>query len=167
IIMAQVKSPSTVLDRSQKRAIVLLVMELQAAVSRSFQKVTNNKKHFLRLPASKNISQMVLKTETQGINAMYVADALRSTNLLLKESHVKRRVRIISFVQKKNRGIKITGGKTTAFVPSKEPGDEELLNRNKLVQTRSNWNKPVQNRSNRIKPVQSKSDWNQNRMKPE
>ncbi|KAL6055529.1 hypothetical protein STEG23_020511, partial [Scotinomys teguina] len=52
-----------------------------------FQKATNNKKHFLRLPDSKNSSQKVLKTETQGINAMQVADALRSTSLLLKESH--------------------------------------------------------------------------------
>ncbi|KAL6091457.1 hypothetical protein STEG23_018292, partial [Scotinomys teguina] len=36
----------------------------------NFQKTTNNKKHFLRLPASRNSSQKVLKTETQGINAM-------------------------------------------------------------------------------------------------
>ncbi|KAL6066316.1 hypothetical protein STEG23_033454, partial [Scotinomys teguina] len=55
-----------------------------------FQKATNNKKCFLRLPASKISSQKVLKTETQGINAMQVADALRSTSLLLKESHGKR-----------------------------------------------------------------------------
>ncbi|KAL6082606.1 hypothetical protein STEG23_001637, partial [Scotinomys teguina] len=51
-----------------------------------FQKTTNNKKQFLRLPASKNSIQKVLKTETQGVNAMQVADALRSTSFLLKES---------------------------------------------------------------------------------
>ncbi|KAL6087328.1 hypothetical protein STEG23_014724, partial [Scotinomys teguina] len=42
-----------------------------------FQKTTNDKKQFLRLPASENSIQKVLKTETQGINAMQVADALR------------------------------------------------------------------------------------------
>ncbi|KAL6049898.1 hypothetical protein STEG23_019453, partial [Scotinomys teguina] len=35
-----------------------------------FQKTTNNKKQFLRLPASGNSSQKALKTEIQGINAM-------------------------------------------------------------------------------------------------
>ncbi|KAL6037788.1 hypothetical protein STEG23_001791, partial [Scotinomys teguina] len=55
-----------------------------------FQKATNNKKQFLRLPASKNSSQKVLKTETQGINTMQVVDTLMSTSLLLKESHGKR-----------------------------------------------------------------------------
>ncbi|KAL6083997.1 hypothetical protein STEG23_002516 [Scotinomys teguina] len=41
-----------------------------------FQKATNDKKQFLRLPASENSIQKVLKTETQGINAIQVADAL-------------------------------------------------------------------------------------------
>ncbi|KAL6041272.1 hypothetical protein STEG23_022978, partial [Scotinomys teguina] len=41
-------------------------------------KATNDKKQFLRLPASENSIQKVLKTETQGINAMQVADALRA-----------------------------------------------------------------------------------------
>ncbi|KAL6088245.1 hypothetical protein STEG23_035079 [Scotinomys teguina] len=41
-----------------------------------FQKTTNNKKQFLRPPASENSIQKVLKTETQGIDAMQVADAL-------------------------------------------------------------------------------------------
>ncbi|KAL6083744.1 hypothetical protein STEG23_029441 [Scotinomys teguina] len=54
-----------------------------------FQKATNNKKQFLRLPASKNSSQKVLKTETQVINAMQVADALRSTSFVPKQSHRK------------------------------------------------------------------------------
>ncbi|KAL6036278.1 hypothetical protein STEG23_024014, partial [Scotinomys teguina] len=40
-----------------------------------FQKTTNNKKQFLRLPASGNSSQKALKTEIQGINAMQVANA--------------------------------------------------------------------------------------------
>ncbi|KAL6089686.1 hypothetical protein STEG23_026097 [Scotinomys teguina] len=55
-----------------------------------FQKATNDKKQFLRLPASENSNQKVLETETQGINTMQVADTLMSTNLLLKESHGKR-----------------------------------------------------------------------------
>ncbi|KAL6044553.1 hypothetical protein STEG23_035181 [Scotinomys teguina] len=42
-----------------------------------FQKATNDKKQLLRLAASENSIQKVLKTETQGINAMQVADALR------------------------------------------------------------------------------------------
>ncbi|KAL6083501.1 hypothetical protein STEG23_017265, partial [Scotinomys teguina] len=55
-----------------------------------FQKATNDKKQFLRLLASENSIQKVLKTETQGINVMQVADALRSTSLLLKERHGRR-----------------------------------------------------------------------------
>ncbi|KAL6036253.1 hypothetical protein STEG23_023989, partial [Scotinomys teguina] len=47
-----------------------------------FQKASNDKKHFLRLPASKNSSQKVLKTEIQGINAMQVADKLRKRPIL-------------------------------------------------------------------------------------
>ncbi|KAL6093891.1 hypothetical protein STEG23_021775, partial [Scotinomys teguina] len=42
-----------------------------------FQKATNDKKQFLRLPASENSIQKVLKTETQDINTMQVADTLR------------------------------------------------------------------------------------------
>ncbi|KAL6074394.1 hypothetical protein STEG23_037268 [Scotinomys teguina] len=53
-------------------------------IAKSFQKSTNNKKQFLKLTASGNSSQKVLKTEIQGINAMQVAVALRSTSLLLK-----------------------------------------------------------------------------------
>ncbi|KAL6069980.1 hypothetical protein STEG23_001489 [Scotinomys teguina] len=44
-----------------------------------FQKTTNNKKQFLRLPASGNSSQKALKTEIKGINAMQVANALSSS----------------------------------------------------------------------------------------
>ncbi|KAL6048139.1 hypothetical protein STEG23_029582 [Scotinomys teguina] len=40
-----------------------------------FQKTTNNKKQFLKLPTSGNSSQKALKTEIQGINAMQVANA--------------------------------------------------------------------------------------------
>ncbi|KAL6036623.1 hypothetical protein STEG23_033361, partial [Scotinomys teguina] len=54
-----------------------------------FQKVTNNKKQFQRLPASKNNIQKVFKTETQGINAMKVTDILKSTSFLLKKATVK------------------------------------------------------------------------------
>ncbi|KAL6086967.1 hypothetical protein STEG23_031819, partial [Scotinomys teguina] len=53
-----------------------------------FQKATNNKKQFLRLPASKKSSQKVLKT--QDINATQVADARGSTSFLLKERYGKR-----------------------------------------------------------------------------
>ncbi|KAL6073425.1 hypothetical protein STEG23_033166 [Scotinomys teguina] len=61
--------------------------KMQVNNAEAFEKATNNKKHFLRLPASENSIQKILKTETQGINAMQVADALKSTSLLLKESH--------------------------------------------------------------------------------
>ncbi|KAL6054412.1 hypothetical protein STEG23_008098 [Scotinomys teguina] len=62
-------------------------MELENVILSEFQKATNDKKQLLRLAASENSIQKVLKTETQGINAMQVADALRSTSLLLTESH--------------------------------------------------------------------------------
>ncbi|KAL6048223.1 hypothetical protein STEG23_013487, partial [Scotinomys teguina] len=55
-----------------------------------FQKATNNKKQFLRLPASENSSKKVVKTETQGINTIQVADAFKSTSFLLKERHYRR-----------------------------------------------------------------------------
>ncbi|KAL6081113.1 hypothetical protein STEG23_032804, partial [Scotinomys teguina] len=58
------------------------------AVGATFQKTTNNKKQFLRLPASGNSSQKALKTEIKGINAMQVANAL--TSFLLKERHGRR-----------------------------------------------------------------------------
>ncbi|KAL6056148.1 hypothetical protein STEG23_003086, partial [Scotinomys teguina] len=51
-----------------------------------FQKATNDKKQFLRLPASENSIQKVLKAETQGINAMQVADALRETTYTRKHA---------------------------------------------------------------------------------
>ncbi|KAL6082841.1 hypothetical protein STEG23_030393 [Scotinomys teguina] len=46
-------------------------------VKKMFQKANNDKKQLLRLPASENSIQKVLKTEIQGISAMQVADALR------------------------------------------------------------------------------------------
>ncbi|KAL6088899.1 hypothetical protein STEG23_029187 [Scotinomys teguina] len=39
------------------------------------QKTTNDKKQFLRLPASENSIENVLKTETKEINTMHVVDA--------------------------------------------------------------------------------------------
>ncbi|KAL6076488.1 hypothetical protein STEG23_025571, partial [Scotinomys teguina] len=54
-----------------------------------FQKATNNKKQFQRLPASENNIQKFFKTETQGINAMQLTDALRFTSFLLKKATVK------------------------------------------------------------------------------
>ncbi|KAL6089369.1 hypothetical protein STEG23_019586, partial [Scotinomys teguina] len=63
---------------------------LSTKPSSQFQKATNEKEQFLRLPASENSIQKVLKTESQGINTMQVADTLMSTSLLLTESHGKR-----------------------------------------------------------------------------
>ncbi|KAL6090668.1 hypothetical protein STEG23_023452, partial [Scotinomys teguina] len=60
--------------------IVIFIINLfsKFAILDKFQKATNDKKRFLRLPASENSIQKVLKTETQGINAMQVAAALRT-----------------------------------------------------------------------------------------
>ncbi|KAL6068543.1 hypothetical protein STEG23_000946 [Scotinomys teguina] len=50
-------------------------MELENVILSKFQKATNNKKQFLRLPASGNSSQKALKTEIKDINAMQVTNA--------------------------------------------------------------------------------------------
>ncbi|KAL6069817.1 hypothetical protein STEG23_014838 [Scotinomys teguina] len=60
---------------SKYRGLVVTCMHKSEAddTQGKFQKATNNKKQFLRLPASKRSSQKVLKT--QDINVMQVADA--------------------------------------------------------------------------------------------
>ncbi|KAL6087654.1 hypothetical protein STEG23_030580 [Scotinomys teguina] len=110
-----------------------------------FQKATNNKKQFLRQPASKNSIQKVLKTETESINTMHVGDALSASSIVLPK-HGTWTI-LLKATADKGQGqlshLPQQWPLTTEKLQALEELVQEQLNAQHIEESTSPWNSPV------------------------